>query len=154
MKITKKGLGDLYQGLLSVSNLTGVKFSYAVARNLSMLKDEMESLKKAISMSKEFAEYEFKRVELAESCAVIEDGKPKVVNGEYEIKDEDFFKTELSKLQEAYKEAIDGRNKQLSELRELLKEEIEVDLYMIPQDIVPEAINTKQMADILPVIKE
>lgn len=154
MKITKKDLGDLYQGLLSVDNLTGVKFSYAVARNLSMLKDEMESLKKAISMSKEFAEYEFKRVELAEDCAVLENGKPKVVNGEYEIRDEEFFKTSLSKLQETYKEAIDGRKKQLSELRELLKEEIEVDLYMIPQDIVPEAINTKQMADILPIIKE
>lgn len=154
MKITKKDLGDLYQGLLSVDNLTGVKFSYAVARNLSMLKSEMESLKKAISMSKEFAEYEFKRVELAESFAVVENGKPKVVNGEYEIKDEEAFKVKFELLQHSYKEAIDGRKKQLSKLRELLKEEIEIDLYMIPQDIVPEAINTKQMADILPVIKE
>lgn len=152
--MTWRALGDLYQGLLAVNNLTGAKFAYAVARNLSLLKEDVEVLKKAISMSKEYAEYELKRVELAEKSAVIENGKPKIVNDEYEIKDEESFKVELDKLQETHKQAIDDRKKQLIELEKLLKEEMEVDVHIISQDIVPEAINTKQMAGILPIIKE
>jgi len=37
---------------------------------------------------------------------------------------------------------------------ELMKLETEVDLFIIPMSYVPEEINTKQMTDIMPIIKE
>lgn len=154
MKKTRKELGDLYQALLSVGNLTGVKFSYAVARNLATLKSEMESLKKSVAMTDKFDEYEVKRVTLAEKYSVKEDGKPKIVDNKYEIQDQKSFDKDLKELQIEYKEHIDNRANQLKELEELLKEEVEVSLFMITQDMIPEAITSKQMADIMPIIKE
>lgn len=152
--MTRREVGNLYQALLTVGNLTGVKFSYAVARNLSMLKNEMTSLQKAGAMDDNFREYEEKRIALAEKCSIQENGKPKIVDDKYEIADQAAFDTELKAIQEEYKVAFEARKKQLQEFEELLKEEIEIDPFMITQDMIPESITSKQMADILPLIKE
>ena len=44
--------------------------------------------------------------------------------------------------------------KQLKDLQGLLDEEIEVDVYKVSRENIPQNISTKQVADILPMIKE
>lgn len=154
MITTKRDLGNLYQGLLSVESLTGAKFSYAVARNIKLLEPEMESLKKAGSMSKDFADYEMKRIEIAEKYAYKDDGKARIKDDKYEIEDKKSFEAELAALQKDNEKVIADRKHQLTEFKELLDSEIEIELFTIPAEYVPDSINTKQMADILPIIKE
>jgi len=158
MQITKKQALDLYECLNSLGDLSGVRFSYAVAKNISNLQAEIESLKKAYIPSKEYSEYDNKRVELAKSHSVKKDGVPEIIIREgaqvYNIKDQNKFDLKLIELQGEYKQVISDREKQMKEFSAILEEKIDVDLQMIKTSDIPENINTKQMTGILILIKE
>lgn len=156
--MTKQEILDLYNGLKAVSNLPGARWAYAVAKNMDRLQPEIRALQKAFAHDEDFAEYESKRRELAKEHAVKEDGKPKTVkvgaNEEYLIDDQDKFNKELKKLQKKHEEAVDNREQQIEDFNELLSEEVELDLYMINPDYIPEEITPAQVQAIMAVIDE
>ena len=83
---------NLIRNFGEVKDLQGIKFAYAVARNINILKPEFER-------------YEKDRVALAESCAKRDkDGKAETKDNTYVFEDLKLFQEELQKLND---EAID-----------------------------------------------
>ena len=62
----KREVLALWINLNKLGELTGVKFAYAVAKNINVLRPEVESLEKAIELSERFKEYDATRVALEE----------------------------------------------------------------------------------------
>ncbi len=154
MKITKEKAVDLFNSLNDVGSLQGVKFAYAIARNINILKPEVEAIQKAIEPNNDFKEYNEKRVELAEKYSVKVDGKAKVENGQYVLENEDDFKKEFKLLKDKYKSVIDARQRQQDEFEEMIKEEFEIELFTLPVEYIPENISTDQMEGILSIVVE
>ena len=150
---------DLYQGLVGTSNLTGVKFCYAIARNIKKLEAVVESVQIASIPPEIFKEYEQERRQFAQkSSKKDEKGNPvtEVVNDvkRFVMSDSNAFEAGFKVIKEKHKEALQKRKEQLEEVRELLKVETEIDLFTIPTSCIPEEVNTKQMTAIMPIIKD
>lgn len=158
-KLTKQQVIELQSALNSVGNLSGVKFAYAVARNKAKIQGEIEAITAAQKASPEFAEFEEKRIELAKKYAKKNDkGEFELIDGpegkSFSVEDKDGFNKEFESLKAEYKETLDAREKQKVDFENLLKEEIELDLYTIPFSSVPEDIKADQMSGLLPIIEE
>ena len=148
-------LQSLYAGIEAVSGLKGVRFAYAMAKNKSALKRELESLQEAIKMSDKFTEYEKKRVELCEQHSEKDDtGKAKLENNEYVILSKAQFNKELDKMRKEHKDTLDERTAQIKEFNELLKKESEFKPYMVAYESVPEDISTETMSKIIELVNE
>jgi len=157
--LTKEEVLTLNIGLRNVGDLSGPRFSYVIARNISILKDEVIALVKAQESSKEFQEYDRKRVELARSHATKDEhGKAIVSNvsgvGKFVIEDEEEFKVAWDKLKIEYKDAIDIKQKMNDEFRTVLQEKIEFVLYSLSREELPENITAQQLSDILVLVKK
>ena len=156
--MTRSSVLTLFNGLMSVSKLTGAKFTYAVARNISALKETVIALGKAEELTKEMVDFENKRMELIQEFGVKEDGvlKTEMVGGraEYALTDREAFKKRYEKLKKDNLGILEKREKQMQEVDKLLSEEIEVDLHMIKEEYLPEEISTKQMMAILPIVEK
>lgn len=148
-------LQGLYQGIEAVSGLKGVRFAYAMAKNKSALKRELETLQEAIKMSEKYGEYEEKRVELCEQHSEKDDkGKAKLENNEYVILSKAQFDKELGKLRKEYESVIEERTAQIKEFNELLKKESEFKPYMVAYESVSEEISSSQLSGIIELIEE
>jgi len=156
--MNKQDALNLWNGLHAVSGLKGAKWSYGVAKNINNLKSEIEALQKSITPSKEFSEYNNKRLALAQKYAIKKEGNPQTVKigntEEYLIKDKNKFNKELKPLQKEYQKALDEREKQMKEFEEILKEEIKIDLHMVDSDNIPEEITPAQVTAVMPIIRE
>jgi hypothetical protein len=145
---------SLYENLHQL-NLKGVKFSYAVAKNIALLKPEVESLQKAIEQSEDFKKFEQERVELAKKHAKKnENGEPIEEKGQYIIEDKEAFKKDFTDLKEKNKEVVEAREEQIKEFNELLEKENEIKFHKISIKDVPEDITTVQMNQIYSLISE
>lgn len=84
----KSEIVSLINSLSTLNNLTGAKFSYAIARNLNLLKPEGVKFEEA-------------RKSLIESYAKKDkDGNLEIKEGQYIIKKQDEFQVEFAKLLE------------------------------------------------------
>jgi hypothetical protein len=156
IQLTKKQVVGLYQGLLEVGNLKGVRFSYAVAKNTLILEPEVEAIKKMYAESKEFALYNVERIRIAESYAEKENGMPKKMIRDgmevYEIKDQVKFNAAIKELQAKHEKSIQEREAQLKEIDKILEEKITVDLIPINILDIPDNIEAKQMTNIFTIV--
>jgi len=157
-KITKRQLIDLFEGLQRVGNLTGVKFAYAVSKNLSKMTPEIDAIKEAYKPHIDFLEYEKKRSLLAKKYSVKVGGEPqiKTVQGvnSFVISNKKDFEKEIKVLQKKYKTVIAKRENQLKDIESLFGEKIVIGLHKILVDDVPENITAKQMTDIFLIISK
>ncbi len=155
MPLTNQELLNLNQALNQLGKMSGVRFAYAVAKNVARIKTELEALDVAFAPSEEYKKYDDLRVKLAEEHAKKdEDGKPVSKNNQYEIDDLDSFNAALELLRVEYKESCDARDQQVKEYLELLKGESKVELYKVFIDHVPAEITVEQMYAIQPIISE
>jgi len=149
-------LAPLHRALTNVGNLKGVKFSYAVAKNMSIIEKELEIIGET-KAAKDFLEFDKQRQEkrlklLEKHAKKDEDGKPiKKENGDYELESISKFTKEVSALfeieYEANKEVVD-------EYQKLLDQEAEIEFHKVKLENVPEDITTGQMNLIFPIIDE
>lgn len=138
-----------------MGHLTGVKFAYGVARNLGLLKPEVESLEKALQGSEDFQKFEKKRIALAEQFAEKDEkGKPLTENNQYVMKDHSGFEAEYEKLKEENKDLVAKREEELRVYAKLLEEDSVVELYKISLADVPQNITTAQMFVLTPILSE
>lgn len=153
MAMIKRDLFTLHQGLQSVGDFSGVKFSYAVAKNKKMVFAEIELLQESIKPINGIEEYEKKRVDLCKKYSKL-DGEPAIVNNEYMIKpsNQKAFDKQLDLLVKEHKEDLSARKKQVDEYNKLLDEPIELNLHKVSIDNVPEAITPKQMEGIMEIV--
>ena len=140
---------------ISQMNYQGVKFSYFVAKNLSILGAEMEVIEKTIKASEAFAVYDQKRVVLAVKYAKKDkDGKPIIVNNVYQMEDQKAFDKEFEKLKKENKVILDVRMKQIEEYEKLLEEESKITPYKIKQENLPADMKTFDLRSIFDLIEE
>ena len=152
-KMTKAELLSFYRAMNTLGNATGAKFSYAVTRNLNALKGEVDAIQSALNPTEKFTEYDNKRVALAkEHSKKDEQGKPLIEGNQYVV--EDTFDVAFEALKEEYKEEIDARQKQIEDYQALLDEEIEVDIFVLSQENLPDTISVAQVNALFPMIKE
>lgn len=158
IQLTKKQVVGLYQSLLEVGKLRGVKFAYAVAKNTLILEPEVVAIQKMYNESKGFEEYNKKRIQIAEKYAIKENGKSKKYMKDgvemYEIGDNVKFTEEIKSLQAEYEPAIKERELQIQEIDKEMEKTITVDLQMIHISDVPNEIESRQMTNIFIIISD
>lgn len=156
MKVKRVELMQLGNSFNAVSDLKGVKFAYAILKNKKIIANELEVLQTLAKPNPKFREYETKRVALCEEyCDKDEKGKPKVEKNNYVgLEENEKFKEELNKLQEEYKSVLDNQNKKREEYITLMQEEIEIDLYKVILDNLPEDITPKQLESIKLIVED
>jgi len=153
MKIKNQDILNLWKTLSNI-NLSGSKFSYAVARNLSIIKPIVDALETAIKPKKEYLEHMAKQEEIAVKYSEKDEkGNPVILDGFYKISDELGAENEFKVLKENNAEIIKDFAKQTEEYNSLLKDDVEVNLHMIDFENIPDAINTVQMKGIYPIIQ-
>lgn len=140
----KKDLFSLLQGLRNVGYHSGVRFAIAVDKNIRKISLECQSIEKGIEYTSEYSEYHQKRIEIAKPFADPESNGLITVP----LNKLDAFKAALQPLNEEYKDALEAREKQEKEYAEVLEEEIEIELTLIPDSDLPEKITADELSSI------
>lgn len=128
-----------------------VEFKLFLARNLRLLKDGKEDFNKIEELSEQYKEY-MRKLNTLRSEFIKKDaaGDPlKDENGK-EIY-EDGLRAERESLEEEYKEAIDGRKKDIDDLQIMLDKDVvpEPELHKIEKKYVPFSVLTSKEIEIL-----
>ena len=131
MKMKNGEFVEIFNGLTAVQKLKGVKFGLLVAKNIRILKTELNDLEEASKPTEEFLELSQKMNQLMNK------------------KDGDAIKA-LEKENEAL---VNERKAQLKEVDALLLEETEIDLISIPESCLPAEISAEQILAIDKVIE-
>lgn len=152
--MTNNKLTELYESLLAIKGYRGVKFNYAVAKNIGILEPEIRSFEKSIEILPDYSEYDKERVALAEKMAKKDElGKPILAGNKYDIENMAEFNEALKTIQETHKEAISNRDKQIEEYTHLMDAETKIELFKIEIDQIPEDITTEHMKAIYPLLQ-
>lgn len=150
-----KELIELYNSLSGITGLKGVQFNYAVSRNISKIKPEIESLQKSVDQSEEYKKFDLERIELVKKLAKKDEkGEPILMGNSYDVEDIAEFTKEFDILKSLNKDVIDIREKQLEEFNTLLEQENPIELYKIKLNSIPEEITTEQMKSLSSLIIE
>lgn len=128
---TNRELLNLYKGLESVKSIQGAKFAVLVGKNMKALRDVLDPIEAAAIPSVEFQELSVKMQQLIEK------------------EDQDA----ITDLENDNTELIEQRKKQLSDVEELLDNNIEVDLHPIHEDQLPHDITGEQVERLLQIIE-
>jgi hypothetical protein len=146
-----------------------IKFSYAIAKNVKLIEEELEAVKKAFNIPKEYIAYEEKRTALAEKFSEKdENGNPKKrtkqvnINGtmqaaeEYVLLDDSKkkFETELATLREDYKDALENYASVTKEYEEFMNENLDINFYKITYADLPGSLSPKDVYAIFEIIKD
>ena len=134
IKAKKGEFVNIINGLFSVQELKGKKFSLTVSRNISILQKALKDLEEAGKPSEEFMELASEVNQLANANS--EDSKEKI-----------------NKLEEENKKLVDERRTQMDKVTKMMEEEIEVKLNLFKEDILPEDITAKQINNLIKIIK-
>ena len=134
IKATKGELVTIINGLFGVQELKGKKFSLVVSKNIATLKEALIDLENAGKPSEEF-------------LAIAQE-----VN-EIANKNEENAKEQIDKLEEENKELVEARRAQMAKVEEMMKEEIEIELNIISEDLLPEDISAQQINKIIKIIE-
>lgn len=153
----KKDVINLFIALSTLPATKGAKFSYAVAKNLSVLKDEVISLESGLKILDESKEYEKARLELLKSYAEKDENNNPVTknNGkEFVIVDQEKFEKEFEDLKVEHASGYTVRQKQIDEYEEMLEEEATVDIFKVKLANVPDDVTPAQMYSIFAIIDD
>jgi len=133
-----------------------VKFSYFVAKNKVMIKDEYGPLEEARRPDPKYTEYDSLRAKLAQELSDKDaNGHPRIENGNFVIVEKfTEFKEGLEKLKEEYAEAIKDQEKKFKEFEALLDEEVDykgpkIDLKDIPEQVEPSVLEILIVAGLI-----
>ena len=132
---TKGELVNMINGLFAVQELKGKEFSLLVSKNIAILKEALKDLEDAGKPSDEF-------MKLAEQV------------NEIANKNEADAKEQIDKLEKDNQELVDTRRTQMDGLTEIMKEELDIDLYIIDEAIIPEDVTAKQLNKMITILEE
>lgn len=152
-KVTKKRQEfiNIFSKYGILDSLSGVKVSYAIAKNKQILEREAKAVEDTSKMRPNFKKFNDEKLELLKEMADKDDtGNPisvaRGINAEFQVKERrEEFNAALAELEETHKEAIKERDAQLEELEDFLNEEISLELHGIELDQIKENITVEQM---------
>ena len=126
----KKGeFVDLFNGLIQVKDLQGKDFGLVVGKNITILQQNLKDLEDAGRPSKEFLQLSME--------------VNSIIN-----KDSEEGKEQLDKLEKDNKKLVEERRTQLDDLAKLMEESMEMELYTIEEDKLPDNISGSQVMNI------
>ena len=131
---TKDDFAKLYNGLVEVKDLKSKKFALAASKNMQIIKGALEHIEELNKPSEEF-------IELAQKITAI--AKENNESSEQQVKD----------LEESNANLIQERKDQLDLVRETLKENLELELHFVSEEILPDEINAEQINNIIKIIE-
>jgi hypothetical protein len=123
----KKHLLMLYDGICSLNTKANGEFGYILAKNRSLIEDEITALKQANQPSERFAEYQ----RLLSVSETVDDSKH---------------------LQDMFSDAITERKKQVEQINKLLDEEVQIDFIKIKRSDIPK--DATHIQSLFPIIEE
>ena len=152
----KKTKGEFIEDLsvLGRIDVKGAKFNYRLAK----IKRELEKVKKAVEATKKELpqEKEFREAQLE---VYKKYGKRKFQNGQEFFSLETFdpnvidaFNAGIKEAEEKFPDYTNALKEQQKEQEDLLKEEETLEMFLIPEDMVPDDVTTKQMDVLLDYI--
>jgi len=111
--------------LVKAMNYKNHEFAYAVLKNKQIVEDFLQELNFFNDVPEKYVEYENKRVDLCKrTCKKDENGMDIVMNGRYEITDQETFKNEMQALATEYGDEIKLRDEQIEKLNNILQEDM------------------------------
>ena len=131
---TKDEFARLYNGLVEVKDLKSKKFALVTSKNMAIIKDALQHVEDLNRPTKEF-------IEIAQKINAIAN------------KNEEGAEEQIKNIEEANAEIIQTRKDQVEKVSEILKEELELELTLITEDVLPEDITADQVTNILKIIK-
>tara|TARA_R110002012_G_scaffold1455_21_gene6231 strand:- start:669 stop:1088 length:420 start_codon:yes stop_codon:yes gene_type:complete len=129
---TKKDFITLINGLFSVQELKGKEFGLVVSKNIEILREALKDLEEAGKPTEEF-------MKLATEVNAIAEAN------------EEGAKEKIQQMEKDNQELVDARRAQMDALTESMKEEINLDLNIIPEDLLPQDITAKQINMIIKI---
>jgi hypothetical protein len=125
-------LPGLLQHLKMIRDMDTLMVSEEILSNIEIVTKELKRIFSITNSSKQFKEFDKKRLKLAKSMAT-KDGKTfvtEIVDGQesYIFEDKKLFDKEIKALQKEYKEAIDERKKQVKLYQKELDKECKLEL--------------------------
>lgn len=155
IKITNEQILDSYDVLLNVTGKMSRMLSYGISLYKNILVVYVNTLKDVIKSSDGYKEYDTARYNIIQSCAVTDiDGNTITVNGSVKIKKEMFqeCKMLINELDIKYSDVINDRKKEIIEIDNILKKEVEFTVECININDIPEEIDQTLMDVLLPII--
>ena len=131
---TKGEFVNLINGLFAVQDLQGKEFSLLVSKNISIIRDSLKDLEEAGQPSEEFMTLAREVNEISNENA--EDSKERI-----------------DKLEADNKKLVEARKTQMDKVGEMMKKAIDIELNMITETLLPEAITAKQINNIEKIIE-
>lgn len=128
----KKDFISLINGLFSVQELKGKKFGLVVSKNIEILREALKELETAGQPTEEFMAL------AAEVNAIAE-------------ANEEGAKEKIQQIEKDNQELVDARRAQMDALTEKMKEEINIELNVISEELLPEEITAKQINQIIKI---
>lgn len=158
--LTKGDLFRIRDGLIALDEYRGLKFAYAVAKNLRFVESEIKLVEGVNAWSKEFTQYQEARKEIVLSFAQKDkQGNPIVLSqhgADLRIKltDDDACTKETEALEEKHADLIKEQEEKDEEFKDLLKDPAEVKFYIIPKKLVPDTISCKHLRGVFEVVEQ
>lgn len=157
LNMKKRDLISLHNSLTTLEGRPfSVKFSYFIAKNKVMLKNEFTALDVARKPDPKFVEFDTERAKLAHDMSdKDEKGQAKIENNNFIIVEKvNEFKDALEALKEKYSKAITDQEKNIKDFEAILNEEFEykgpkIDFKDIPAGIEPSILEDLIIADLI-----
>ena len=131
---TKQEFVDLINGLFQVQELKGKEFSLLVSKNINILQKNLKDIQEAGTPSEKF-------LELAQQVNAI-------ANANAEDSQE-----KIDKLESENKELVESRKNQMAKVSEMLIKDMELELHVLPESVLPEDVTAKQINTIINIIE-
>jgi seryl-tRNA synthetase len=153
----KRDLLSLYNALTMVEGRQfSVKFSYFIAKNKVLLKNEITALEEARKPDPKFVEFDTKRATMAHDMAdKDEKGQAKVENNNFIIIEKvNEFKKALDELKEKNSKVIKDQEQSIKDFEDILDEDVEykgpkIDFKDIPTGIEAVILEALIVADLI-----
>lgn len=141
-----KQLSQLLQGALACQDAKGLKFAYALQKNIRLMKQEIKHIFELIQPSEDYKLYDKEREELAKKYAEKDEkGEPVVENEQYKIKGKKKFDKELKELQEKYGKVYKDQEEKEVIFQARLEQECTIPFHKIEEKNLPSDLSARQL---------
>jgi len=159
IKINRNELYNIYEILKVMTG--GNKVKYFVKKNKDYMIKELNLIVNSMKTSVEgIKEYENKAREILNKWVTPDDkGETKATineDGTVNIKEEyrEEYQSFLKELNEKHKDDLDAREEEVVKFNKFMIEEIEIQIYKISNDLIPDELSKENYEIIFPLIRE
>jgi len=151
MKIKRSQLFRIQEVIQGLGKSNTFKFGYACAKNLRLVKREIEDMQKALEPDEQVGEFEKERILLCQKFSKKEGENPIITGNRFEIDETkmDEFNAEIRELRGKYKETLMLNDQKMEAYNKALREEIDINFHLVKLEDVPPEMKPDELEVIL-----